>query len=151
VSMKYELAQVNIARFRVPADDPVNADFVDNLDRVNAIAVQQPGFVWRLVGDGNDALDVRAGDDPLLIVNLSVWVDVKALAAFVYRNHAHLDVFRHRSEWFDPIDTHMALWWVPAGHRPDVDEAMARLDHLRTHGPSDDAFTFKQQYPSPDG
>jgi len=86
--MKYELAQVNIARFRVPADDPVNADFVDNLDRVNAIAETQPGFVWRLIGSGNDALDLQAFDDPLIITNLSVWTDVRSLVDFVYRNPA---------------------------------------------------------------
>ena len=52
--MKYHLAQLNIARFVKPADHPDNADFVNNLDRVNAVADAQPGFVWRLVGEVAD-------------------------------------------------------------------------------------------------
>ena len=32
----YYLAQINIATFMKPVDDPVNQDFVNNLERVNA-------------------------------------------------------------------------------------------------------------------
>jgi hypothetical protein len=32
------------------------------------------------------------------------------------------------------------MWWVPAGHRPSLDEALARLEHLKQHGDSDHAF-----------
>ena len=48
--MQYQLAEVNIATFRVPMNDPVNAEFIANLDRINAAAECAPGFVWRLVG-----------------------------------------------------------------------------------------------------
>ncbi len=151
MSMKYELAQVNIARFRVPADDPVNADFVDNLDRVNAIAETQPGFVWRLIGSGNDALDLQAFDDPLIITNLSVWTDVRSLVDFIYRNPAHKDIMRRRKEWFDRLDLHMVLWWVEAGRRPTLDEAKLRLELLRQLGPTYAAFTFKRPFAAPSG
>jgi len=42
------------------------------------------------------------------------------------------------------------LWWVPCGHRPPLDEAAARLTHLREHGPTPRAFGFRQTYPAPD-
>ena len=38
---------------------------------------------------------------------------------------------------------------LPAGHIPTVDEAMIRLDQLRAHGPTPEAFTFKQRFPPP--
>jgi hypothetical protein len=40
----------------------------------------------------------------------------------------------------------MALWWVPAGHRPGMDEATKRLAHLAEHGPTQFAFTFKTTF-----
>jgi uncharacterized protein DUF3291 len=41
------------------------------------------------------------------------------------------------------------LWWVPAGHRPSVQEAVDRLECLRRHGETPDAFTFKRLFPPP--
>ena len=41
----------------------------------------------------------------------------------------------------------MAMWWVPAGHRPSVDEAKKRLDHLQAKGPTPFAFSFREQFP----
>lgn len=145
--MKFQLAQLNIARFELPQDHPSNADFVNSLDRVNAIAESQPGFVWRLTGEGNDALDVQAFDDPNIAVNMSVWTDLDALGAFVYRNEEHLAIMRRRREWFDRIKFHLVLWWVEEGHIPTLDEAKARLEALARHGPSREAFTFREPYP----
>ena len=51
------LAEVNIGKFRYPTTDPRMAEFMDNLDRINALAERSPGFVWRLVGDNNNATD----------------------------------------------------------------------------------------------
>lgn len=147
--MQYQLAQINIANFRIPMEDPVNRDFVDNLDRVNAVAEQQPGFVWRLIGDGGNATDIQAYDDPNVIVNMSVWQDIESLTAFVYRNPAHLEIMRRRREWFERLEIYQALWWVPTGHRPDAAEGRQRLEHLERHGPTTLAFTFRQPYRSP--
>ena len=147
--MDYQLAQLNIARFRLPQEDPVNADFVNNLDRVNAIADQQPGFVWRLVGEGNNALDIQAFDDLHIASNLSVWNDVESLEAFVFSSEAHRDILRRRREWFDKLEFYLVLWWVSAGHRPDLDEAKGRLECLQKNGPTAEAFTFRDRYPSP--
>lgn len=44
---------------------------------------------------------------------------------------------------------YMALWWIPAGHIPEIEEAKERLEHLRRHGPTERAFTFKQRFPAP--
>lgn len=149
--MDYHLAQLNIARFLVPSDDPANADFVGALDRVNAIAESHPGFVWRLVGEGNDALDIRPFDDPNMAMNMSVWRDLDSLAEFVYRTPAHREIMRRRAEWFEKIETYIALWWIPAGHRPTVQEATEKLRLLESLGPTPAAFTFKKPFPSPNG
>lgn len=148
--MQYHLAQINIARFRLPMADPANAVFVGNLDRVNAIAEAQPDFVWRLKGDGNNALDIQAFDDPNMVINMSVWTDLDALAAFVYRNMDHREIMRRRREWFERIENYMALWWIPAGHIPSAAEGKARLDLLARRGPTPEAFVFPQPFPPPD-
>ena len=56
--MNYHLAQLNIARFRLPMEHPINAPFIESLDHVNSTAEQQPGFIWRLTGDGKEELDI---------------------------------------------------------------------------------------------
>lgn len=149
--MNYQLAQLNIAKFRLPQEHPDNADFVNNLDRVNAIAESQEGFVWRFTGSGNDALDVQAFDDPNIAVNMSVWADIKPLVNFVYRNQAHKEIMRRRKEWFDKIDFHMVLWWIEQDRKPSLEEAKIRLELLKQNGPSYSAFTFKQPFAAPSG
>ena len=149
--VKYYLAQLNIARFRLPQEHPSNTDFVENLDRVNALAEAQPGFVWRLVGEGNDALDLRAFDDPNIAINMSVWTDMESLANFVYRNEDHREIMRRRREWFDKMDFYLVLWWIPEHHLPTIEEAQEKLSLLEQDGPSSEAFTFRHPYPNPDG
>ena len=144
----YELAQINIGVVRAPTDSPLLAEFMNNLDRINALADGQTGFVWRLVGDGDNATDIHAFDDPMMLMNMSVWRDADSLAAFVYRT-AHREVMRRRREWFHPIETYMALWWVPAGHRPSPAEGRARLETLQRLGPTAEAFTFRDPFPAP--
>lgn len=46
---------------------------------------------------------------------------------------------------------YQVLWWVPEGAQPDLREARERLAHLRSHGPSEHAFTFRKAFPAPDG
>jgi hypothetical protein len=145
----YHLAEVNIGTLRDAVDSPMIADFVANLARINALAEDQPGFVWRLTGEGDDATDIQPFENPLMAINLSVWTDPDSLAAFVYRT-AHRDVMRRRAEWFEKMELFMCLWWVPIGHQPTPQEAIARLEILRQRGPSPDAFTFRQPFPAPD-
>ena len=149
--MNFHLAQVNIARFRLPADDPANADFMNALDDVNAVADASPGFVWRLQGDGDSAVDVKAYDDPNVIINMSVWESLEHLAAFAYRNRDHRAIMRRRREWFEVMEISLALWWIEAGTTPSVADAVRRLEILRRKGPTPAAFTFKAPFPPPGG
>jgi hypothetical protein len=146
--MAYQLAQINVARFLLPPAHEANRDFTDNLARVNTLAEQQPGFVWRLVGEAPDA---HVFGDPNLAINLSVWADMAALAEFVYHHPAHRDIMRRRREWFDKLQFSMALWWVPAGHRPTVTEGKAAIDRIAQAGSTAGAFLFNRPFPSPDG
>jgi hypothetical protein len=148
----YHLAQLNVGLVRAPTDSPELADFMAGIDPVNAAADATPGLVWRLQdGDGPGATALRPRG-PDLMVNLSVWESLEALRDFVYRNGPHLDFMRRRREWFHRMtEDHLVLWWVPAGHIPDVDEALSRLDLLRGDGPSARAFTFQEAFPVPSG
>jgi hypothetical protein len=145
----FHLAQLNVARLRAPLDSPTLADFVALLPEINARGDAAPGFVWRLTGEaGDDATSLRPfGDD--LIVNLTVWQSPETLSAFVYRS-AHLEPMRRRREWFERMSgPHLVLWWVPAGHRPDLHEAGRRLAELERHGPTPTAFTLIERFPPP--
>jgi hypothetical protein len=139
------IAQLNIARATAPLDSPLLAEFMAALDPVNALADSAPGFVWRLQTEDGNATSVRAFDDDRIIVNMSVWESIDALASFVYRSD-HIAVMRRRREWFERVVVHMVLWWVPPGHEPSVAEAQERLEHLDLHGPTAYAFTFKWRY-----
>jgi Domain of unknown function (DUF3291) len=146
----YQLAQLNIGVIKGPMDSPQMADFANNLERINAVADASPGFVWRLQTEAGDATAIRPFDDPNLLVNMSVWRDVESLNRYVYSS-AHVEIMRRRREFFERMDTaFLVLWWVPRGHRPTVDEAMARLALLRARGPSAMAFTFRHAFPPPD-
>ncbi|MCU6434018.1 DUF3291 domain-containing protein [Undibacterium sp. Jales W-56] len=145
----YELAQLNIAVMKEPLDSPVMADFVANLDRINALAEASDGFVWRLQTEEGDATTVRPLGDETLI-NMSVWRDVESLNNYVYGS-AHVDIMRRRKEWFERMqESYIVLWWVSKGHRPSLDEAIAKLALLRSDGPGEAAFTFRHAYAPPD-
>lgn len=148
--MTHHLAQVNIGRFVAPIDDPVIKGFRDQLDPINAIADATPGFVWRLQTEDGNATAVRPDDnDPLMAINMSVWESLESLQQYVYKSD-HLAPLRDRRQWFQKIDGPiLALWWVPVGHIPTVAEAMAKLAHLKEHGPTPEAFTFRAPFPAP--
>lgn len=146
----YELAQLNTGFIRGPIDSPIMAEFVANLARINALADASPGFVWRLKTEAGDATDLRPFEDPNQLLNMSVWRDADSLRRFVYRS-AHADILRRRREWFESMsEAYAVLWWVPRGHRPSIEEAVARLERLRERGPTPEAFTFRQTFPPPD-
>jgi Domain of unknown function (DUF3291) len=146
--MSHQLAQLNIAVMKEPLESPTMADFVANLDRINALAESAPGFVWRFQTDEGDATAARPlGDDTL--INLSVWEDLASLNDYVYRS-AHAQIMKRRREWFERLrEAHVVLWWVAKEHRPSLDEAIVKLNRLRSSGPSEEAFSFRQAYPAP--
>ena len=146
--MSHHLAQINIARMLHPIDDVRMAEFVAQLDPINALADAAPGFVWRLQSSSGNATDVAYSDDPFVIVNMSVWESLDALRAYTY-NSRHLGVFRDRGRWFQKMDLpHYCLWWVPAGHIPAVAEGRERLEHYQRHGATPFSFWFSQPYPA---
>ena len=147
----FNLAQLNLARFRLPASDPANASYLAALAEVDAAAERQPGFVWRLRGAGALASGAEAFGDPRVVANLSVWTDRDALVAFVYRDAAHRGMMARRRDWFDRMENRLVLWWVPAGHRPGLAEGRDRLGLLARDGPTADAFTMARGFPAPDG
>jgi hypothetical protein len=151
MTSEWHLAQVNVGRLRAPVDDPLIADFVAGLDEINAVADAAPGFVWRLQTEDGNATAIRPDvDDVLLAINMSVWRSVEDLADYVYRSD-HVGFMRRRREWFDRFDGHyLALWWVPAGTTPTVDEAMDRLARLDQDGPTPHAFMFRHRFDPPD-
>ncbi len=136
------LAELNIGKFKYPVSDPRMAGFMDNLDRVNAIAERSPGFVWRLKGENNNATDFRVGDD--MAVNLSVWENARSLEDYVFKT-VHVQFYRKKAEWFDLMEKpHMVMWWVHEGHRPTLDEAHARLTKYQAEGASQEAFGWQE-------
>lgn len=137
-----QLAELNIGRFKFPTSDPRMAEFMGNLDRVNAIAERSSGFVWRLRGDNNNATEFRVGDD--MAVNLSVWENAKSLEDYVFKT-VHVQFYKKREAWFQQMEKqHMVFWWVADGHRPTLDEAHARLMHYQVHGASEFAFGWAE-------
>jgi hypothetical protein len=152
--MKFVLAQVNIGRLRAPLDSLQLAGFMAALDPVNAAADAAPGFVWRLQTEDGNATAVRAFEwdqagSAGVILNMSVWESVEALAAFVY-SPQHRPVLRRRREWFEQMaEAYLALWWVPRGHVPTTGDAEDRIRHLRAHGPTPHAFTLRVHFPPP--
>jgi len=147
--MTHHLAQINIARLVAPLDDPRIAEFVAQLEPINAIADEAPGFVWRLKSDSGNATDIAYNDDPFVIVNMSVWESLDALRTYAYKSD-HAKVFRDRAKWFEKMEKpSYCLWWIPIEHVPSVVEGRERLEHYQVHGATPYSFWFSQHYPKP--
>lgn len=145
----YEIAQLNMGIIKGPMDSAVMAEFAANLARINALAERSDGFVWRLQTEAGNATAIRPFENENLLLNMSVWRDIESLRRYVY-NSAHVEVMRRRRQWFERMaEAFLVLWWVPAGHRPEIPEAVARLEVLRAKGPTAEAFTFRQAFSSP--
>lgn len=141
--MKMHLAELNIGRLLAPTDDPRVADFMANLDRVNGLGKRMPGFVWMMEGSGEPGTgntEAKIGGDPQFVSNLTVWEDVASLETFVWKT-VHKHFYDRRAEWFEVMgEMHFVMWWVPAGHRPTLDEALEKLAYKQEYGDSDAAF-----------
>ncbi|MFT5258371.1 MAG: hypothetical protein ACI9J2_000741 [Saprospiraceae bacterium] len=145
----YHLSQINIALAHDSMESETMSSFVERLDEINALADQSPGFIWRLQTDEGDATAIVAFEDPLIIVNMSVWKNMEVLQNYVYKS-IHVDLLRNKRAWFSKMkNAHQVLWWVPEGHTPSVEEGKERLTLLNTNGPNKEAFTFAQSYSEP--
>lgn len=149
--MAYQLAQINVGKMKgVDIDDPIMKEFVDNLDYVNGLAEQHPGFVWRLQDDENNATSFNPYNNVSIIINISVWKDVATLKSFVY-NSPHFEFVKRRREWFEKFATHhFAMWWIESGRFPTVEEATEKLKLLEANGNAPEVFDFRQTFPPPD-
>ena len=147
---EYHIAEINVARMKgVTIDDPIMKEFVDNLDWVNNLAENSKGFVWRLKGEGNDATSLNPYDDEQVIINISVWKTIESLENFVYKTF-HTDFLKRRKEWFLSYGkVYTAMWWVPKGAYPTVQEAVERLDYLKKNGASNKVFDFRNKFTAP--
>ncbi len=143
---KRHLAELNIGRLIAPTDDPRVAEFMQALDRINGMGKRMPGFVWMMEGSGEPGAgntENCVDGDPQLVANMTVWEDVPSLENFVW-NTVHRQFYERRQEWFEVLGKmHFVMWWVPEGHKPTLQEALDRLEHLRDHGDSDHAFGWK--------
>jgi len=147
----FQLAQFNISKMKAPLDDPIMAGFVSQLVPMHELAEKSPGFVWQHKDtDTGDSSSTRPYDDPLIMINLTVWDSVESLKAYTYRS-AHIQVVRAGKKWFEPYDgqPYLVLWWIPAGRFPTVAEAVAKLETLRKHGHGPTAFDWKNLYTPP--
>lgn len=135
------VAQINIGTLVAAPDDPRVAEFIESLDRINAIADRAPGFVWRLQTDAGNATDIQLFDDPRRIVNMSMWESVDDLKAYAYRSE-HVEFFRRRHEWFEAAAKQVALWHIADGELPEVDDAIRRVDFAERNGASPYSFGF---------
>ncbi|MDD7885660.1 DUF3291 domain-containing protein [Flavivirga sp. 57AJ16] len=143
------LAQINIAKRLAPMEDPIMKDFVDNLDRINALADESEGFVWRLKDEDKD-LAAQVFQDDTLLINMSVWENLETLFNYTYKSD-HIEVFKRKKEWFSKMKmVHMAFWYVPKGYEPTFQGAKKRLDYINKHGDTPYAFGFKSKFTAMD-
>ncbi len=136
------LVEFNVARIRYPLDDPRMAEFVENVDRINKLAEQIEGYVWRLQDYTGHAMNMRVYDDPTLLPNMTIWESEAGLERFIWQT-LHGRFYRRREVWFVPMETPRVMWWGAAGERPAMAEGGKHRDHLMTHGPSDLAFGWE--------
>lgn len=141
--MTLQLAQLNVGRLLAPTDDPLVAEFMANLDLVNGLGKRMPGFVWMMEGSGvpgTGNTEAKIGGDPQFVANLTVWEDAQSLETFVFKT-VHKQFYDRRTEWFEVMgEQHFVMWWVPQGHQPTLEEALARLAQKQEQGDSDGAF-----------
>lgn len=153
MTQKYHLAQINIAKGLSTLDDPVMRGFVDQLDRINALADASPGFIWRLQTEAGSAISVHAFHDEKIIVNMSVWESFQSLRDYVYSGE-HLKALKNKKHWFEKMEGPvLALWWIPAGSSPTVQDGKKALEQLKQFGSTPSAFTFAkpQEMPTQNG
>jgi hypothetical protein len=149
-SPHWHLAVVNIAKPLHDLDSPEIAEFMDNLEHINKLGDNSPGAVWRYQDESGAATDTRVFDDSSILINYTIWESVESLKNYVYAGE-HLDFFKRRSLWFAPLTEMpaMVLWWIPAGSIPELRVTRTKIEHLRDHGPTPDAFTFAKRFDPP--
>jgi hypothetical protein len=148
---KYQLAEINIARMKgVDINDPIMTEFVDNLVLVNTLAETSEGFIWRLKDDeSSNSTAFNPYNDEQVIINISVWESIETLENYVFKTF-HTDFLKRRKEWFQTYGkASTAMWWIPEGQFPTIEEAVEKLDTLQKNGASEQVFNFRKKYLPP--
>ena len=137
------IGQMNFATALAPLDSPVMAEFVENLSKINSLAENSDGFIWRLMDESGNATSIDILTDPKSVLNVSVWRSVEDLYRFAFQSEHHY-FMKNRDKWFASNTMRsMALWNIDEGAKmPTPEEAFARLRHLEANGPSDYAFDW---------
>ncbi len=143
---QYHIAQFNWAILRDDWGTPAVSGFEDNLERLNLIAERTGGLIWRMPGEEIQAaltqMGSAIGNNARAAATLSVWHSEKSLENFVH-NTVHGSLLRRRADWFvKQAGPTYVVWPVAVGHRPDLSEAMQRLEMLGVKGPTSEAFDF---------
>ncbi len=146
----WHLAAFNIARAKFETDDDRMAPFMNALERINKLGDESPGAVWRHSTDDGDSTSVRMFEDPLILINYTIWESVESLQNYTYKTD-HVQFLKRRREWFEPVEDLpvLVLWWTPAGTIPTLEQARTKLLHLRDNGPTSEAFTFREPFAPP--
>ncbi|HTS87297.1 MAG TPA: DUF3291 domain-containing protein [Gemmatimonadales bacterium] len=153
------MAHLAFFTFAILREGPAHPDAQAFLARVEAnfaAAELSVGFVARSVLDpitGEHSWGrclaprfFEEGRHQLAPRSLSLWASLEAVYAFTYAG-IHAEALSHRREWYLPAAwPPYVAWWVPAEHRPDWAEAVARHEQLHDGGPSATAFDFKHAY-----
>jgi hypothetical protein len=148
---KYQLAEINIARMKgVDINDPIMKEFVDNLVLVNTLAETSEGFVWRLKDEeSSNSTAFNPYNDEQVIINISVWESIETLENYVFKTF-HTEFLKRRKEWFQTYGkASTAMWWIPEGQFPTIEEAVGKLDELQKNGASEKVFNFRKKYLPP--
>jgi hypothetical protein len=147
---EYLIAEINVARMKgININDPIMKEFVDNLDKVNALAESSQGFVWRLKDESNNATNLNPYNDEQVIINISVWQSIETLENFIYKTF-HTEFLKRRKEWFQSYGkAYTAMWWISKGQFPAIQEAIEKLAWYQKNGPSELVFDFRNKYLPP--
>jgi hypothetical protein len=142
----YHIAQINLAKAKGPIGSIVMQGFVDRLDEINSVARNASGFVWMSQGELEEATKSEAMANSDVIFTMSVWKSIESLKHFVYKS-IHVELMSERKTWFEPSSSvNQALWWVPVGYIPSIEEGLAKLGALARSGPCADVFTFARPF-----
>ena len=60
------------------------AGFMDNPDKINALAERSRGYVWRMKSDSGNATYLDVSVEEQMIANMSVWEVVTSLGNYVF-------------------------------------------------------------------
>jgi len=137
------VAQILAAKNEISLQNAVT----QNRTALNELAEKSKGFIWQHKFDSSivpETLMVKG--DEYLPVNLSVWQSIDDLYEYVYKT-THGEILHRKADWLKKIQQmHTAIWHVPSGHIPSVEEANERFLLLQSKGETPNSFTFKKRF-----